>query len=113
MEYGRQGLRANAVCPGSIKTPMTGALKMPDDIDGALVQRILPLDKPRGPETVAGVIAMLASGMAHTSTVSTSAWTAARWPEAARAVTLAKRPRRIGDAAGDALAFLSPVPGVH
>lgn len=61
VEYGRQGLRANSVCPGSIKTPMTGALKMPDDIDGVLVQRILPLDKPRGPETVAGVIAMLAS----------------------------------------------------
>jgi NAD(P)-dependent dehydrogenase (short-subunit alcohol dehydrogenase family) len=61
VEYGRQGLRANAVCPGSIKTPMTGALKMPDEIDGALVQRILPLDQPRGPETVAGVIAMLAS----------------------------------------------------
>lgn len=61
VEYGRQGLRANAVCPGSIKTPMTGGLKMPDGVDLSLVQRIMPLDKPRGPEAVAGVIALLAS----------------------------------------------------
>ncbi|MFQ5417198.1 MAG: SDR family NAD(P)-dependent oxidoreductase [Myxococcota bacterium] len=61
VEYGRQGLRANAVCPGSIKTPMTVGLEMPTDVDFSLVQRIMPLDEPRGPETVAGVIAMLAS----------------------------------------------------
>jgi NAD(P)-dependent dehydrogenase (short-subunit alcohol dehydrogenase family) len=61
VEYGRQGLRVNAVCPGSIKTPMTGAVEMPEGVDLSLVQRIMPLDKPRGPEAVAGVIALLAS----------------------------------------------------
>ena len=61
VEYGRQGLRANAVCPGSIKTPMTSGLGMPEGVDLTLIQRAMPLDKPRGPETVAGVIAMLAS----------------------------------------------------
>jgi NAD(P)-dependent dehydrogenase (short-subunit alcohol dehydrogenase family) len=61
IEYGRQGIRANAVCPGSIKTPMTGGLAMPENVDMTLIHRAMPLDIPRGPETVAGVIAMLAS----------------------------------------------------
>jgi NAD(P)-dependent dehydrogenase (short-subunit alcohol dehydrogenase family) len=61
VEYGRQGIRANAVCPGSIKTPMTSGLGMPEGVDLSLIQRAMPLDRPRGPETVAGVIAMLAS----------------------------------------------------
>jgi NAD(P)-dependent dehydrogenase (short-subunit alcohol dehydrogenase family) len=61
IEYGRQGLRANAVCPGSVTTPMTETATMPEDFDTSLIQRVMPLDKPRGPETVAGVIALLAS----------------------------------------------------
>ena len=61
VEYAAPGLRANAVCPGSIKTRMTSRSKLPKDLDMALIQRALPLDGPRGPESVAGVIAMLAS----------------------------------------------------
>jgi meso-butanediol dehydrogenase/(S,S)-butanediol dehydrogenase/diacetyl reductase len=61
IEYGRQGLRVNAVCPGSVNTPMTEGVTMPEGIDTSLIQRVMPLDKPRGPETVAGVIALLAS----------------------------------------------------
>lgn len=61
VEYGKKGLRANAICPGSIKTPMTGRSGLPDDPDFSLLQRAMALDEPRGPETVAGVIAMVAS----------------------------------------------------
>jgi NAD(P)-dependent dehydrogenase (short-subunit alcohol dehydrogenase family) len=61
IEYGRQGLRVNAVCPGSIKTPMTKGLDMPKGVDLSLIERAMPLDTFRGPEAVAGVIAMLAS----------------------------------------------------
>ena len=61
IEYGKQGLRANAVCPGSITTPMTSRNKLPENPDFKLIMRAAALDKPRGPETVAGVIAMLAS----------------------------------------------------
>lgn len=61
VEYGKRGLRANAVCPGSIDTAMTNPDRVPKDIDWKLLRRMMPLDRSRGPETVASVIAMLAS----------------------------------------------------
>lgn len=61
VEYAKRGLRANAVCPGSIKTAMGSRANLPEGIDFALLQRAMPLDKARGPEVVAGVIALLAS----------------------------------------------------
>jgi NAD(P)-dependent dehydrogenase (short-subunit alcohol dehydrogenase family) len=62
VEYGKQGVRANSVCPGSIKTPMTaGGAGLPKDADMKLVMRQMALDRARGPETVASVIAFLAS----------------------------------------------------
>ena len=61
VEYGKQGLRVNAVSPGSIKTPMASSAGLPEDLDPDLIKRIMALDKPRGPETVAAAIAFLAS----------------------------------------------------
>jgi NAD(P)-dependent dehydrogenase (short-subunit alcohol dehydrogenase family) len=65
VEYGRQGVRCNAVCPGSIQTPMTaGGAGLPKDADMKLVMRQMALDRPRGPEQVASLIAFLASSEA-------------------------------------------------
>lgn len=61
VEYAKQGVRANAVCPGDIKTNMTVDISMPANMDPALLTRISSLNGPKGPEVVAGVIAMLAS----------------------------------------------------
>lgn len=61
VEYGKRGVRCNAVCPGSIKTPITRDFEFPEGADTDLVTRIMALDKPRGPETVAAAIAFLAS----------------------------------------------------
>jgi len=61
VEYGRRGVRVNAVCPGSIDTPMTQRSGLPADADPRLVRRQMPLDRPRGPEVVAGLVALLAS----------------------------------------------------
>jgi NAD(P)-dependent dehydrogenase (short-subunit alcohol dehydrogenase family) len=61
VEYAKQGLRCNAVCPGSITTPITKQFEFPDGADFKLVDRIMAIDKPRGPETVAAAIAFLAS----------------------------------------------------
>ncbi|MEP5766393.1 MAG: SDR family NAD(P)-dependent oxidoreductase [Halieaceae bacterium] len=61
VEYARQGLRANCVCPGDISTNMTSSLTMPDQPSHEQIIRISSLNGPREPEVVAGVIAMLAS----------------------------------------------------
>jgi meso-butanediol dehydrogenase / (S,S)-butanediol dehydrogenase / diacetyl reductase len=68
-EYGRQGVRANAVCPGWVRTPM-GDHDMDElgrahgiDREGAyeLAHRQHPLGRPAQPEEIADVIAFVAS----------------------------------------------------
>jgi NAD(P)-dependent dehydrogenase (short-subunit alcohol dehydrogenase family) len=61
IEYARQGLRANAICPGSIETPITQAFRIPDGADPKLVRRMMPLTGFAGPEKVASAVAFLAS----------------------------------------------------
>jgi NAD(P)-dependent dehydrogenase (short-subunit alcohol dehydrogenase family) len=68
-DYGRQGVRANAVCPGWVRTPM-GDSDMDEvarahgtDREGeyARAHRQHPLGRPAQPEEIADVIAFLAS----------------------------------------------------
>jgi NAD(P)-dependent dehydrogenase (short-subunit alcohol dehydrogenase family) len=61
IEYGQQGLRVNAVCPGGIETPIQGAFALPEGADPKLLRRILPFDGMRAPEDVASAIAFLVS----------------------------------------------------
>jgi NAD(P)-dependent dehydrogenase (short-subunit alcohol dehydrogenase family) len=61
VEYAKRGVRANCVCPGDIKTGMTDDIAFPDSMDFELMSRIMSLSGAKGPETMAGVIAMLAS----------------------------------------------------
>ena len=60
VEYAEQGLRANCVCPGDIKTPMSSP-HFPAGVDLKLMQRCMSITGRKGPEVVASVIAMLAS----------------------------------------------------
>jgi NAD(P)-dependent dehydrogenase (short-subunit alcohol dehydrogenase family) len=61
VEYAKAGLRAVAICPGSIKTAMGSRANLPENADFSLIQRAFPLDAARGPEVVAGLVAFLAS----------------------------------------------------
>jgi meso-butanediol dehydrogenase/(S,S)-butanediol dehydrogenase/diacetyl reductase len=61
VEFGGRGVRCNAINPGSIKTAMGSGKHLPEEADMKLVMRAMPLDKARGPEAIAAVVAMLAS----------------------------------------------------
>jgi len=61
VEYGQQGLRANAVCPGGITTPIHQEFRIPEGADQKLVRRIMPLTGFADPDEVAATIAFLAS----------------------------------------------------
>jgi meso-butanediol dehydrogenase / (S,S)-butanediol dehydrogenase / diacetyl reductase len=72
MDYGPQGVRANAVCPGWIRTPMAdaemGAIMTRDSISlddaYALVTSDTPLRRAGTPEEVADLCCYLASDRA-------------------------------------------------
>jgi NAD(P)-dependent dehydrogenase (short-subunit alcohol dehydrogenase family) len=59
IEYAKQGLRANAVCPGSIDTPITDAFHLPEGADGKLVYRIMSPTGMADASVVAAAIAYL------------------------------------------------------
>ncbi len=61
IEYAKQGLRANAVCPGSIDTPITGAFNLPEGADAKLLHRIMSPVGMGDPSVVAAAIAYLGS----------------------------------------------------
>ena len=61
IEYAKQGLRANAVCPGSIDTPIIGAFNLPEGADAKLLHRIMSPVGMADPRVVAAAIAYLGS----------------------------------------------------
>ena len=61
VEYAKQGLRANCVCPGGINTPLHGQFRMPKGVDLELLRGAMPPVPQVGPEYAASVIAFLAS----------------------------------------------------
>lgn len=60
-EYGRKGIRINCVCPGGIETPMIGVFQLPEGVNPAVLQRLMPLGRFGQAHEVAGTIAFLAS----------------------------------------------------
>lgn len=61
LEYGKQGLRVNALCPGGVLTPMIEGFQLPEGADQDMMRRLMPLVAPARPEEIAGAVAYLAS----------------------------------------------------
>ena len=64
VEYCKDGVRVNAVAPGSVHSGITSTVQFPDDLtkeEGRLVRRIMSPTGFGNPEDVAGVVAMLLS----------------------------------------------------
>lgn len=57
-EIARMGITVNAVCPGVISTPMTGAM---DPKEKAILSGLIPMGRFGSPEDVAGAVLFLAS----------------------------------------------------
>lgn len=62
IEFAAAGVRVNAICPTGVKTPMTGTLEWPDDMDPALLMRnASKMGDMIDPEDVAAAVAFLGS----------------------------------------------------
>lgn len=68
MEYGRYGIRANCVLPGTVRTPLWDARKAKDPDVLKQLERWYPLGRIVEPDEVAQVIAFLASDAASAVT---------------------------------------------
>ena len=65
LEFGRQGLRTNAVCPGSTMTPFLQNFQLPEGIELDLIGRSSLLPDFASPEDMASMICYAVSDEAH------------------------------------------------
>jgi NAD(P)-dependent dehydrogenase (short-subunit alcohol dehydrogenase family) len=63
VDYGPYGIRCNAVCPGSIDTPMTRGTSNPDEVETILASeaQLAPLGRIGVPEDIAELVHFLVS----------------------------------------------------
>ncbi len=61
LEYASRGIRINAVCPGTIETPMVAEMMAKESITSEDFQRDLPIGRLGRPEEIAGAVLWLCS----------------------------------------------------
>ncbi len=61
VDYAKDGIRSNAICPGMVYTPMT-AWRLDQEELRANIDRMIPIGRVAQPEEIADAIALLASG---------------------------------------------------
>lgn len=62
VEFAKQNVRVNAICPGAVKTALNDKMRWPENMDEALIGRLMPLlDHMAEPEEIASLFAQLAS----------------------------------------------------
>ena len=65
LEFGRQGLRVNAVCPGTTRTAFLNGFQIDDSIDMSLIERTGLIEEMAEAEDMAHSICFLASDEAR------------------------------------------------
>lgn len=65
LEYGREGVRFNAVCPGGVNTGLIGSFIPPEGASMSLISRSFLTRDLQEPESVAALIAHVASDEAY------------------------------------------------
>lgn len=65
VEYAEHGVRANAICPGGVNTPINKTLNFPSDINPKMMDKLYPLFPMAEPEEIAAAVAYLASDEAR------------------------------------------------
>lgn len=60
-EYGAQGVRVNAICPGAVETPVARTFTANRTAPAARSPRIVPADRCARPEEIAELALVLAS----------------------------------------------------
>ncbi len=60
IEFAHLGIRANAVCPGYIETPMSKEIDSPEFVE-SFVDRYIPMDRPGKVDEIAKIFLFLAS----------------------------------------------------
>ena len=61
MEYAAQGIRVNAICPGTIATPLVSRMSAEKDLDIAKVESGVPIRRMGRPEEIADAVLWLCS----------------------------------------------------
>lgn len=65
IEYGRAGIRINAVCPGGVNTNMLGVFMPPENASMSLISRSFLTRDMQEPESVAAMVAYVGSDEAY------------------------------------------------
>ena len=65
VEFAKQGVRVNAICPGAVETPLTMKFSIPENADMELIGKLFPLLGMAKPEEIAAAVAYIASSEAR------------------------------------------------
>ena len=65
IEYGRKGVRINAVCPGGVNTNILGGFMPPEGASMNLISRSFLTRDMQEPESVAALVAYVGSDEAY------------------------------------------------